>query len=99
MDDTGGEGRGGEREGQGAGPGARAARRQTAHRSRRCARVPARANTEQLHRGDTPRLDHPAAREGHGHAARGHSACYRAAAQAAGAGGLPGQLAPKGRAQ
>lgn len=39
--DPGGERRGGEREGQGARPGARAARRQAAHRPRRRARVPA----------------------------------------------------------
>jgi len=57
------------------------------------------ANPEQLHRGDPPRLDDSAAREGHGHAARGHPARHRAAAQAARAGGLQGQLAPQGRPQ
>lgn len=57
------------------------------------------ANTEQLHRGDTPRLHHTAPRQGHRHAARGHPPCHRAAAQAAGTGGLQGQLAPQGRPQ
>lgn len=55
------------------------------------------ADTEQLHRGHPPRLRDAAPRPGHGHAACGHPARHRAAAAAARAGGLQGQLAPQGR--
>lgn len=80
-----GERRGGEGEGRGA----------AAH----CPRFVLAANPEQLHRGDPPRLHDPAHREGNGHAARGHPPRHREAAQAAGPGGLPGQLAAAGRPQ
>lgn len=55
------------------------------------------ADTEQLHRGHSPRLRNAAPRPGHRHAACGHPARHRAAAAAARAGGLQGQLAPQGR--
>lgn len=81
------ERRGGEGEGEGRGA--------AAH----CPRFVLAANPEQLHRGDPPRLHDPAHREGNGHAARGHPPRHREAAQAAGPGGLPGQLAAAGRPQ